>query len=101
MNVPVTYARRLSVPLSPTDEELLALVRSDAGSDARAALRLASTTFSDAAFVRAVFELGIQTLHDEHEINIYRQIATDPEFGAETEGMRQRNETRSRERNND
>jgi len=101
MNVPVTSARRLSVPLSPTDEELLALLRSDAGSDARAALRLASTTFSDAAFVRAVFELGIQTLHDEHEINIYREMAADPEFTAETEGMRQRTQSRLRDRNND
>jgi len=101
MDVPATNARRLSVPLSATDEELLALLRSDAGLDARTALRLASTTFSDAAFVRAVFELGIQTLHDEREINIYRHMATDPEFSAETEHMKRRNQSRLRDRNID
>jgi hypothetical protein len=101
MDAPVAHARRLSVPLSPTDEELLTLLRSDAGSDARAALRLASTTFSDAAFVRAVFELGIQTLQDEHEINIYREMAADPEFTTETDHMRQRNQSRLRDRNID
>jgi hypothetical protein len=98
MSISLPAVRRLSVPLTPSDEELLALLRSAEGGDARELLRLASPTFSDAAFVRAVFELGVQRLRDEHEIHIYQQMAVDPEYVAETAGMRNRNKTRLHDR---
>lgn len=70
--------KRLSVPLTPRDLADLELIRNSA--ERLDALPRDVDVTSEAALVHAVFEAGLERIHEAAELAGYEAYAQDPEF---------------------